>query len=639
MSIIKIPSWVDLKFKTYIDLFDRAVESKNHHLLKKLLKLVKENESLFLESYNKRKKEGVYYTNEEISKFIISKSIIEIINKNLKSLRNINFDIRNLKELYLLEQSVKKKIIEILFNLSICDPACGSGVFLISAANILFELIQNLSKEINPIEIKTIILRNIYGLDINPYAIKLCFLKLFSWFYKEIELQKGEPISSVFLNLKVENSLFSNDWPKKLFNKKYFDIIVGNPPYGNILSKEEKSILKNQNLFYNDIYCTFLIKSLDWIDSGIIGFLIPKSFLIRQGYIKFRNNLLDNASILKIFDIGAKLFRKATNEVQIFIYQKNKNQEYNLEVFDYPQYQITTYLNQVFDKLRICFNVECPLSLKSKKLYPYTFENTCPFCGSITVELNRIRIKPNKERYQLIEKIESIGDLNYLNHIDFPKMIRGEEEAGLKLVRRKLRKDTNGSCFFISARNDFSYYTIKKTKSFDLEELDANILKGNDYEYYIKPKLLIKHNNIIPETIYTEDNLCFTSSIYSLLHEDTNELKYLCAVLNSILIQFYCIYAINNQKDTTINLNQYMVRHLPIVKTNNEIKIKIAEKVDILSNLLKKNYGNINENVCQLLKEIDDSIFNLYSITENEMNMVISTIKKQIKHFKIIYAN
>ncbi|MFX1554178.1 MAG: TaqI-like C-terminal specificity domain-containing protein, partial [Promethearchaeota archaeon] len=387
-----------------------------------------------------------------------------------------------------------------------------------------------------------------------------------------------------------------------------------------------------------DIYCAFLIKSLDWIDSGIIGFLVPKSFLLRQGYIKFRNNLLDNASILKIYDIGANFFKKATNEVQIVIYQKNKNQEYNLEVFDYPEYRIITYMNQRFDKLRVCFNIECPLSLKSRKLYVYTFKKICPYCGYITVDLNRIRIKPNEEVFKLIDKIENIGDLNYLNHVDFPKMIRGEEEKGLKLVRRKLRKNTYGSCFFISARNDFRYYAFKKNKSFNIEEIEAKILKGNNYEYYKKPKLLIKHNNIIPEAIYTEDRVCFTSSIYSLLHDDTNELKFLCAVLNSILIQFYCTYAINNQKDTTINLNQYMIRHLPIVKSNKEIKIKIAEKVDTIMNLLILNNGIANERTYQLLREIDNIIFNLYTISESEKDLIISKTKKQNKHFNLVYG-
>jgi hypothetical protein len=378
-----------------------------------------------------------------------------------------------------------------------------------------------------------------------------------------------------------------------------------------------------------------LIKSLAWIDSGIIAFLVPKSFLLRQGYIKFRNSLLANASLLKIYDIGAKLFKNATNEVQIVIYQKNKNKEYNLQVYDYPKYPIITYLNQKFDNLRVCFNMECPLCLKAKKLYVYTYKRSCPFCGSNTFKLNRIRIKPNEKVIQLIERIEKVGDLNYLNPINFPKMIRGEEEKGLKLVKKKIRKNTDGSCIFISARNDFSYYQFDKNKSLNIEEIDDKNLKGTDYEYYKKPKLLIKHNNIMPEAIYTDETVCFSSSIYSLLHDDINELKFLCGVINSILTQFYCIYAINNQKDTTINLNQYMIRHLPIVKPHYEIKIKIAKKVDAIMKLLKINNGNSNQNVYRLLKEIDEIVFDLFALKENERKLIISKTENKIKRFKV----
>ena len=161
-------------------------------------------------------------------------------------------------------------------------------------------------------------------------------------------------------------------------------------------------------------------------------------------------------------------------------------------------------------------------------------------------------------------------------------------------------------------------------------------MKGNDYEYYKEPKLLIKHNNIIPEAIYTEENICFTSSIYSLLHNDVSELKYLCAIFNSILIQFYCIYAINNQKDTTINLNQYMIRHLPIIKPGNNTKNKIVEKVDVINILLQNDSIDL-EKFYSVLREIDDIIFNIFSIAENEANLIISKTRNQIRHFRTIY--
>jgi len=626
------------QFKTYINLFDRAIKSKNNSRLKELLKLIKNKESLFLKSYNKRKKEGVYYTDEEVSRFIIKKTIIELINQNLNNFRNFEIQIKSFKDLHKLDQNLKNNIIRILLNLSICDPTCGSGVFLTCAVDLLFEVIQNLDTNKDPIEIKTQILRNIYGLDINPYAIKLCSINLLAWLYKETVFNNVEHFTSILSNLKVKDSLFSTNWPRKLFNKKSFDMIVGNPPYGNILSKEEKDILKNQNLFYNDIYCAFLIRALDWIDTGIIGLLIPKSFLLRQGYIKFRKNFLANASIIKIYDIGANLFKSATNEVQIIVYQKNKNKKVNLDVYDYPENKIHSYKNQKFDELRICVNLECPLCVNSKKFYAYTYNKNCTFCNSETIKLNRIRIKTTPKIYSIIHKLENRGDLNYLNTSDFPNMIRGEEDKGLQLVKKTLLNPSDANCSYINAKDDFKYYHLNKNKSFNIKEIDAKVFKGDNYEYYLNPKLLIKHNNIIPEAVYTEDNVCFSSSIYSLLFDDVAELKYLCAILNSALIQFYCMYGINNQKDTTINLNQYMIRHLPIIKPKTQIKHNIVKYVEEIDFNLKQNKGNKNNQTNQLLKEIDDTIFNLYSISNDERKLVISKITNQIKHFKIIYS-
>ena len=216
-------------------------------------------------------------------------------------------------------------------------------------------------------------------------------------------------------------------------------------------------------------------------------------------------------------------------------------------------------------------------------------------------------------------------------------MIRGEEDKGLQLIKKNLKHNNAGSCFFLNARNDFSYYHITPNKSVNFEELNPDELKGNDFEYYISPKLLIKHNNIIPEAIYTKKNICFTSSIYSLIHEDLNELKYLCAILNSSLMQFYCIYAINNQKDTTINLNQYMIRHLPIVKPDELLKLELAKKVDLIINTFETNNGVINQKISEIVKQIDDSIFNLYLISEEKKEIIISDVKKNIRFFNRIY--
>ncbi|MFX0060494.1 MAG: Eco57I restriction-modification methylase domain-containing protein [Candidatus Heimdallarchaeota archaeon] len=620
------------KLKEFIGLVDKSIRTSDFQQIYRLIPFINDLEERFLSGYHRRKKEGTFYTDKEISDFIVKETLLCLINKKLNNLAPDFEKIKNLNEIYKYDQHLKQKIIEMLSNITICDPACGSGEFLISAAEILYNTILKLDDNTSIINTKYKIVNNLFGYDINKFAINLCLLKLIRWYDTEHEIRIETLIPILKSNLRLENSIISLEFPK-------FDIIIGNPPYGNILNQEEKEILKKENIFYTDIYCAFLLKAVKW-SNQIIGFLVPKSFLLRQNYTKFRNDFLSKANIFKIFDIGSKMFKNATNEVQIILYEnRNNGKSRDLTIFNYPKTKIITYPNQYVDPLRICFNLECPLCSKSKKLYAYSFKKQCPFCGLDTTELNRIRIKPNQQIFQLIEKIEKIGDLNYLNPLNFPRMIRGEEELGLEHVKKKLRKNTSGSCLFINARNDFQYYALKKNKSFNIEELDSKILKGNNYEYYMKPKLLIKHNNVIPEAIYTEENVCFTSSIYSLLHKDIDELKYLCAVLNSILIQFYCIYAINNQKDTTINLNQYMIRHLPLVKPYIKIKREIAEKVEILNKMSNKDKETPNKDFILLTKGIDDIIFNLYSISDHEKNIVISTVKNQIKYFNKIYNN
>ncbi|GAG74836.1 unnamed protein product, partial [marine sediment metagenome] len=300
----------------------------------------------------------------------------------------------------------------------------------------------------------------------------------------------------------------------------------------NILDKNQKERLKSEDIFYNDIYCAFLLKSLEWAD-GLIGYLVPKSFLLRQGYVSFRNKLLSRANLLKIYDIGPNLFAKATNEVQILFYEKKSETSKDVEVYKYPNTEIVKYPEQKVDYLRVCFNTTCPLSVKSKKIYAYVTDLKCPYCNSKTLALNRIRIKPNETILNLVNKIEKIGDVNYLNISRIPNMIRGEEDKGLKLIMNLIEENTDHSCYFIKAKGDFNYYYFNKDKSFTIENTDPKILKGNNFEFYTNPKLLIKHNSIFPQSVFSKEKVCFTSSIYSLISDDHIELKYINAILNS----------------------------------------------------------------------------------------------------------
>ena len=466
-------------------------------------------------------------------------------------------------------------------------------------------------------------------------------------FIDAIGLEKIQWLDMQYLiDLSLIESLKPFHWSMEFsdfFLSRGFDIIIANPPYGNILSDIEKLILKGD--ITEDIYLNFLLKlTRNEIPFQYAGILTPKSYLLRQKYREVRNELLSKTGPYEITDIGSRQFPGATNEVQIIFFHHKHEYSNSLRIKDLfdNQLRIQYALNDnktnvPLDTLNVCINNKCPFYDGTASFYNYTFSTRCPKCDKKADSLNRIRIKLDDIIHPIISNIEKKGNLNFLNSVEYPKMVRGEEDKGLKKVKEILQENDSQPCTFVYARDDFSYYYVDKNKSFDIDQIDPIHLKGDNYEYYKGPKLLIKHNSIVPETYYSEESICFTSSIYSLLNDETETLKYLSALYNSLLMQFYCIYGINNQKDTTINLNQYMIRHLPVLKSNKSVRNKITSKVDTLNALFSSSEGVINEEIRIIVKGIDDLIFEIYKITEIEKEHMINLVTDHVEFYNKVY--
>jgi len=108
------------------------------------------------------------------------------------------------------DEAVKKPEPEkALLALKVCDPACGSGHFLIAAAHRLAKRLAALrtgDPEPAPEPIRTalrdVIGRCIYGVDINPMAVELCKVSL--WMEA---LEPGKPLSFLDHRIQCGNSL------------------------------------------------------------------------------------------------------------------------------------------------------------------------------------------------------------------------------------------------------------------------------------------------------------------------------------------------------------------------------------------------------------------------------------------------
>ncbi len=198
-----------------------------------------------LMTYDRRKKTGSYYTPEEITSYICKNTIepylVDKINERFrKRFETIDQVIEsNDKDilLYLFEQLKEIKIL---------DPAVGSGHFLESAINVLLSvyekiwekakeiglrkgftiLASNERGEIEEIELLSIsdeerfnllvkffiiLSKNIYGVDINPSALKVARARLFLTLAKHFKVGKEKDIfvrfPNVHFNLRTGNSL------------------------------------------------------------------------------------------------------------------------------------------------------------------------------------------------------------------------------------------------------------------------------------------------------------------------------------------------------------------------------------------------------------------------------------------------
>jgi hypothetical protein len=96
-----------------------------------------------------------------------------------------------------------------ILDIKVCDPACGSGHFLVAAARrIAKRLAWVRSGELEPSPndrqraLRDVVGRCVYGVDLNPMAVELCKISL--WFEA---IEPGKPLSFLDTKIKQGNSL------------------------------------------------------------------------------------------------------------------------------------------------------------------------------------------------------------------------------------------------------------------------------------------------------------------------------------------------------------------------------------------------------------------------------------------------
>ena len=150
---------------------------------------VYESLSNVAEEIYERQDLGIFYTPAVEVDFMCRRSLVEYLTNHLTELpkeqvfRLLFDEDKREVEGYITKKGLWYRLEEVLDNLAVVDPACGSGAFLVGMLHVLAELYRityrHIKREITEFNLKKkIIGTSLYGVDVMPWAVHSAELRL-----------------------------------------------------------------------------------------------------------------------------------------------------------------------------------------------------------------------------------------------------------------------------------------------------------------------------------------------------------------------------------------------------------------------------------------------------------------------------
>jgi type I restriction-modification system DNA methylase subunit len=288
----------------------------------------------------KRKKDGVFYTPKYITKYIVENTVGKLCTEKKDELQLVEEEYISTRGHAPLQKKTKQALYDKLktyqnwlLQLTICDPACGSGAFLNQALDFLItehRYIDELQAKLLGVPLifsdieKSILENNLFGVDLNEESVEIAKLSL--WLRTA---QPNRKLNDLNNNIKCGNSLIDDptvagdkafNWHEafpQVFEKGGFDVVIGNPPYVRLRESyeaEKSFFLKNYKtaVYQIDLYILFIERGISLMNiNGFTSSIIPNAWLNNLFQIEARRFILNNTSINEIVAMPSKTFEQA----------------------------------------------------------------------------------------------------------------------------------------------------------------------------------------------------------------------------------------------------------------------------------------------------------------------------------------
>lgn len=523
----------------------------------------------------------------------------------------------------------------------IFDPSCGSGIFLVQSLRRLIDKeIELFNSEIKTKKfserIREIAKNNLFGVDINPEALKVT---CFSIYIALLDYQEPKDIDKYeFPNLIGENlfdaNFFDTNHPfNVLIKKEQIDFILGNPPWKNASDDVlHKKYLKDNNLLKiisdYQLAQSFTIRTKDFSNERTKCCLIITSKAIYNIHAEgFRQYFLENFYLTKCFDLSPVrwlIFEGKGNPAMVlqFQYSHQKNTLDNIVLHQSLKYSL--YL-KYFKALVI----EKSDTKKIKQQFFY--DNYWMF---------KVALYGGILDYTLIKKLFSFDDsiISYVKNVDdiyFGDGIKKYTKNGLKKLKKQVAPFYEIENLPIIETNEIKSHYIAVRKDNLPKPEDLLVKSGKSLELYEGDKILFSQNLIKETEIivpYSKGNSVYREKTLGITSKTRKDiLKEIFLICSSNLYTYYQYLTSSNWGIYYAVLLQKEYTSFPFYELNQNVKAKmliLADEVikafeEYHAQLLKQESFTISN---KILVEINEIINSVYGINTYEKDLIDYTL-------------
>jgi hypothetical protein len=409
------------------------------------------------------------------------------------------------------------------------------------------------------------------------------------------------------------------DWSKefhKIMGKGGFDVVIGNPPYGAKISKNDFAYLLTKQRYQglsnllSDTYIAFYIQSLENLlkKNGLIGFITPNTWRLVLNGNEFRDFLSKGNYIFQeIIQHQEKVFADATVDCDTVIMKKHQsnNHTFKIEIKNYFNSILSHFMSQKTLAKQDFFNLfvtEKVYALKQKIAENSVFVKDCLIIKNGVKPYEKGKGKPPQTAITMKEK-PFTSEIKIDD--SFSPLIGGSSFHRYKLLWN----------------ND---YWIKYG-----EWLAA----PRDKEIFSAPeKLIFRQTGDSIIGTFVDDKFIMRNNTHIILSENNDfKLKFILSILNSKLSNFI-YWTINPEKGEVLaEVKAFHLGLLCFPKISKEAQQPFIEKADLMLGLNKElqdkktrfiNRITSNLEIAKISKKID-AFYNF------DFKTLVAELKKQ----------